>query len=289
MKKRIFVPGLVLVFVLALTPLLVLAQDDIEFEEFVTEDEMLTLSYPSEWVHEADTGFFPTFMAGTTEHALAQMNEDVLMPDSGDIMLFVMVVPVDILAEAGLEPDNDLALAELTTLLSGMFLEPDDPDSDNQPEFAEAAEVELDDELVVGQIEFMDNYLHGVFMLRELDEALFVITLVGTPLDEFNENVVAIGEQTISSVAYAGTREDLLAAIMAGPQVEDAPEGAMAADLDGAALVAERCTICHTADRINNAEKDEAGWTATVDRMIGHGAQLNTAERDAVIAYLSGM
>jgi mono/diheme cytochrome c family protein len=62
-----------------------------------------------------------------------------------------------------------------------------------------------------------------------------------------------------------------------------------AADLDGEALVAERCTVCHTADRIENANKDEAGWTATVDRMIGYGADLSAAEREAVIAYLSGM
>jgi hypothetical protein len=47
--------------------------------------------------------------------------------------------------------------------------------------------------------------------------------------------------------------------------------------------------VCHTRDRIDNATKDEAGWTATVDRMISYGAQLNSAEREAVIAYLSGM
>ena len=58
--------------------------------------------------------------------------------------------------------------------------------------------------------------------------------------------------------------------------------------LDGNALVEVRCTVCHSRSRIDNAQKDQAGWTATVDRMIGHGAQLNPAERDAVIAYLSG-
>jgi hypothetical protein len=28
-------------------------------------------------------------------------------------------------------------------------------------------------------------------------------------------------------------------------------------------------------------------WTATVDRMIGKGAKLNDAEKDAVITYLA--
>lgn len=61
----------------------------------------------------------------------------------------------------------------------------------------------------------------------------------------------------------------------------------MGAALDGAALVAERCTVCHTRERIDNASKDRAGWEATVDRMIGNGAKLTPEERAAVIEFLS--
>jgi len=57
--------------------------------------------------------------------------------------------------------------------------------------------------------------------------------------------------------------------------------------LNGDELVATRCTVCHSRDRIDNATKDSAGWTETVDRMIGYGAQLTAEERDAVIEYLS--
>ena len=64
-------------------------------------------------------------------------------------------------------------------------------------------------------------------------------------------------------------------------------EEGMGGELDGAALVAERCTVCHSAERIDAAEKDEAGWTTTVDRMIANGAELNEAERAAVIEYLA--
>ena len=59
--------------------------------------------------------------------------------------------------------------------------------------------------------------------------------------------------------------------------------------LDGNALVNERCTVCHSRDRIDNATHDRAGWQATVDRMISYGAQLNADERQAVIDYLSSM
>lgn len=60
-----------------------------------------------------------------------------------------------------------------------------------------------------------------------------------------------------------------------------------AAALDGEALVQERCTVCHTAERIDNASKTAEEWASTVDRMIGYGAQLNDAERQAVIDYLA--
>jgi hypothetical protein len=53
------------------------------------------------------------------------------------------------------------------------------------------------------------------------------------------------------------------------------------------ALIKERCTVCHNTDRIYSAKHDEAGWTATVDRMIGKGANLNADERQSVIAALT--
>ncbi|NLX08775.1 MAG: hypothetical protein GXY36_03900 [Chloroflexi bacterium] len=57
--------------------------------------------------------------------------------------------------------------------------------------------------------------------------------------------------------------------------------------LDGQTLVMERCTVCHTAERIENAQKTREEWEATVDRMISYGANLNAEERQAVIDYLA--
>jgi mono/diheme cytochrome c family protein len=284
--KRLYWFGLLTVLVLVITPLSVAAQDD-KSDDFESEDGLLTLSYPTGWVASEDVGFLPTFMAGTTEHALEQMNQDILMPESGDTMLFVMIVPSDLLSMMGMEPDSDTSIVDLTTLVATAFLTPEDPESGDVPEFGETEEVELDDEQTIGYVEFTQEYTSGAFMLRQLSDDMLVITLIGTPLDEFSEDVAAIGQQTIASVDYAGTSGDILAAMMAPPEIEEAPDGVTAADLDGEALVAERCTVCHSADRINNAVKDEAGWTATVDRMISYGADLNTAEREAVITYLS--
>ena len=56
---------------------------------------------------------------------------------------------------------------------------------------------------------------------------------------------------------------------------------------DGKALVEERCTICHGLETVTGATKSLDGWTSTVERMIGKGAQLNDVEKAAVIEYLS--
>jgi hypothetical protein len=60
-----------------------------------------------------------------------------------------------------------------------------------------------------------------------------------------------------------------------------------AADLDGKALVEERCTQCHNLQTVTSAKKSPDGWQSNVERMIGKGAQLNDAEKAVVIEYLS--
>ena len=59
------------------------------------------------------------------------------------------------------------------------------------------------------------------------------------------------------------------------------------ASLDGKALVETRCTQCHVLEKISTQAKSMEGWTTTVDRMIGKGAKINEAEKEAVITYLA--
>lgn len=74
----------------------------------------------------------------------------------------------------------------------------------------------------------------------------------------------------------------------ADPAVNDASAAAPASQsLDGKALMETQCSKCHGLDRVTSQSKTETEWTSTVDRMIGKGAELNDAERAAVIGYLS--
>ena len=57
--------------------------------------------------------------------------------------------------------------------------------------------------------------------------------------------------------------------------------------LDGKTLLEERCTACHTLDRVESASKSAAGWGLNVREMVGKGAELNTSEQEVLIEYLS--
>jgi cytochrome c5 len=69
----------------------------------------------------------------------------------------------------------------------------------------------------------------------------------------------------------------------------DAPPAGLSADqlAQAASLINTNCTVCHSADRIRAAEKDMAGWSSTVNRMIGKGAKLSPDEATLVIQFLS--
>ena len=54
-----------------------------------------------------------------------------------------------------------------------------------------------------------------------------------------------------------------------------------------AALMQERCSVCHSLTRVTSAHHTADEWKATVDRMINHGAQLTPQEETTLIDYLA--
>ena len=56
---------------------------------------------------------------------------------------------------------------------------------------------------------------------------------------------------------------------------------------DGAALLEDRCAVCHSLDRVERAQKSSEEWAQTVTRMVGKGAQLNEDERATLVDYLA--
>jgi cytochrome c5 len=82
-------------------------------------------------------------------------------------------------------------------------------------------------------------------------------------------------------VASCGTGQEETVAPTSGQEQVTPPT------LDGQSLVQERCTRCHDLGRITQAKKTEEEWKATVERMVSKGANLDSAEQEAVIRYLA--
>jgi len=57
--------------------------------------------------------------------------------------------------------------------------------------------------------------------------------------------------------------------------------------IDAAALLQERCTVCHGLGQTEAAQYTQEQWDDTVTRMVGYGAVLNDEEKVALIDYLA--
>jgi hypothetical protein len=79
----------------------------------------------------------------------------------------------------------------------------------------------------------------------------------------------------------------LMGALLASCGSSQSTPAATSGATDGQALMQERCSVCHSTERITTAHKTAAEWTTTVERMISHGAQLNSQEQQTLIDYLA--
>ena len=59
------------------------------------------------------------------------------------------------------------------------------------------------------------------------------------------------------------------------------------AQQDGAALLEQRCSVCHPSARPKSKQKTPQQWEATVSRMIGKGAKLSAEEKEILVEHLS--
>ncbi len=56
--------------------------------------------------------------------------------------------------------------------------------------------------------------------------------------------------------------------------------------LDGATLLAQRCSTCHGSDKVQQIRKSGEAWDKTVSRMISKGARLSEKEKMTLLDYL---
>jgi len=69
------------------------------------------------------------------------------------------------------------------------------------------------------------------------------------------------------------------------PATPDTSDGEVT--LDGAAILAERCGICHAASVVDGVENDSVGWAALIDEMVDRGATVSDDEAAVLAEYLA--
>ena len=65
------------------------------------------------------------------------------------------------------------------------------------------------------------------------------------------------------------------------------PTPAATSAVDGATLLAERCSVCHPLTFVEKSHHTAADWKLIVGMMVSRGAQLNSAEETVVVDYLA--
>jgi len=55
----------------------------------------------------------------------------------------------------------------------------------------------------------------------------------------------------------------------------------------GEALMNQKCTMCHSLDRINGAIYDAAKWSSTISRMQQNGLVVTEQEKELIVQYLA--
>lgn len=74
--------------------------------------------------------------------------------------------------------------------------------------------------------------------------------------------------------------------IVACAQSGSQPLAETLSDAEAEALIIDKCSDCHTPDRVFQADYDAEGWSDVIDRMVDRGADVNAAEKDLMIDWL---
>ena len=82
-------------------------------------------------------------------------------------------------------------------------------------------------------------------------------------------------------------KRGLLLGLVLGFMLSTVELPAVWAQDDGATLLDQRCSVCHSSDRPKSKKKTPEEWNATVTRMIGKGAKLSPDEKQVLVDYLS--
>lgn len=88
-----------------------------------------------------------------------------------------------------------------------------------------------------------------------------------------------------ASIMATGCSSPSETAVPVSPDV--VTPGASTDGADDQSLTETKCTLCHSYDRVESANYDEAGWAELVGRMQQNGLVISEEEKTRILGYLS--
>lgn len=82
-------------------------------------------------------------------------------------------------------------------------------------------------------------------------------------------------------------KKSVLVLLVMGFALSTIPTAIVFAEVDGASLLEERCSVCHPSSRPKSKQKTQEQWEITVNRMMGKGAKLTAEEKAILVDFLS--
>lgn len=220
--KKLFL--LLSIAILAAIPLSAFAQDEEEWQEYTSEDGLLTVSYPAEWVYGEEEEF-PGVLFASNEGALerAQGGDDTAV-ESGDFVVGLIFFPADLMAMLGVEVTEETTQADLTLALAATISGVEtstDPEATPDPEaggpvVGEPIEIEDEDGETITIVPVTEESLNQAgFIIAWADEETGVVTVgvVSGFAEEFDEEATEVAFTILDSAEFTGTAEDLMAAM----------------------------------------------------------------------------
>lgn len=188
-----------------------LAQED-DWQEYISDDGYLTASYPPDWVvGEAPDLLGVRFASNQAALDRADDTESVI-PESGDLVASIIVLPVDLLAVLGVEATTDTSQEELTLALADAAT--GDSDNPDVLQLGDPIEVELEDDetIIIAPITGADLNQAG-FIVAWINDGIAVIGIASGFDAEFDDEAQATLLEIILTTEYSGSAEDLMASM----------------------------------------------------------------------------
>src|SRR5687768_14044009 len=106
MKRKLLFLTFLLIFVVVISPMLVMAQDeDLEMEEYEDEDGAFSLAHPVGWVVSLDEEEGALMIANSEETLEAMSSEEDLEIAEGQFGVAIFFLPLDLLSMMGLDTE----------------------------------------------------------------------------------------------------------------------------------------------------------------------------------------